>query len=236
MALPPTIPTSFVPHTPGAPAQKFRSDIVGAFGFFAYAVLGIVFLLAIGVFFYGRILAAEQSTKDAALAKAEAAIDPATVEGFVRLRNRLNQSGTLLNGHVSFSNFFTTLETLLPATVRFSTLHLAIDPASGMTKVEGSGLAKSFNALAAVSTAFATDGRIKDAIFSKITINRDNSVSFGLSAALDPKLTVFSSSTMVPSVPAPNVSPVAPAPATSTVPAAQPQNSAPAAAPSTPAL
>lgn len=190
MALPPTIPTSFVPHTPSI-GRPFRNDFTGAFGFVAYAILLIAFALALGVFFYGRVLAGEKSAKDAALAKAEAAIDPATVESFVQLRDRLNSSQTLLGNHVAFSGFFSVVETILPITVRFTSLHVALGT-SGGAKVDGTGVAKSFNALSAASEAFATDGRIKDVIFSKMTINKDNSVSFALAATLDPKLLVFS--------------------------------------------
>ncbi len=190
MALPPTIPTSFVPHSNVAP-RKFRADFTGAFGFFAYAVLGIVFLMALGVFFYGRILAVDKASKDTELLAAEAEIDSKTVENFVRLRNRLASSETLLKGHVAFSGFFSSLEKILPTTVRFTALHLSIGQ-NGISKVEGGGVAKSFNALAAASTAFAEDGRIKDAIFSNININKDNSVSFSLSATLDRTIIVFS--------------------------------------------
>jgi hypothetical protein len=211
MALPPTIPTSFVPHAASAPARKFRGDITGAFGFFAYAVLGVVFALALGVFFYGRYLTSNKAAKDTALASAQAGIDPMTVKGFVRLRDRLNSSQSLLSGHPAFSNFFSTIEKLLPASVRFTTLHLTFGE-GGIAKIEGAGIAKSFNALAAASNAFATDGRIKEAIFSNISVNRDSSVSFALSAALDPKLVEFS-----PTDTAGNVS--APAPA-STAPSA----------------
>lgn len=202
MALLPTIPTSFVPHTGGGSPQRFHRDFNGAFGFFAYAVLGIVFVLALGVFFYNSILRSSQHSKDQELIKAEAAIDPATVEGFVRLRNRLNVSKSLLDTHVSLSSFFTSLTTLLPSSVRFSSLHVSTG-SSGSAQIEGRGIAKSFNALAVLSTAFAADGRIKDAIFSKINVNKDNSVSFVLSAALDPKLIVFTASTVAPSPPAP---------------------------------
>lgn len=193
MALPPTIPTSFVPHATSTPARRFRTDLVGAFGFFAYAILGIAFVLALGVFFYGRLLASNKAAKDAELAAAQANIDPATVENFVRLRNRLTSSSSLLAKHASFSGFFSSLEKLLPASVRFTSLHLSQSEA-GMPKMEGVGIAKSFNALAAASNAFATDGRIKDAIFSNISVNRDGSVSFVLSAMLDPKIIAFSSS------------------------------------------
>lgn len=188
MALPPTIPTSFVPRP--AVARRHSVDFIGAFGFLMYVILGIVFLMALGVFFYGKILATEQSNKDAELATKEANIDRATIEDFVRLSNRLKQSDTLLSKHVTFSNFFNALQTILPTNVRFSTLHLSLD-SRGVPRVDGSGVAKNFNALAAASTALAADGRIKDAIFSKLSVNKDNSVSFGLSASLDPKLTAF---------------------------------------------
>lgn len=191
MDLPPTIPTSFVPQSASAVARRFRTDFTGAFGFFAYAVLGVVFALALGVFFYGRVLASTQASKDAALAKAEANIDPATVEGFVQLRDRLNSGALLLANHVAFSGFFTLVETLLPTTVRLTSLHLVLDDAKKV-KLEGSGTAKSFNALAAASTAFAADGRIKEAIFSNIVVNKDSSVSFSLFATLAPSLVAFS--------------------------------------------
>ncbi len=192
MALPPTIPTSFVPYSASAQTRQFRTDYSNAFKFFVYGVLGLAVLLALGVFAYGRILAATQASKDAELAKAEAMIDSATVENFVRLRNRLVSSQTLLNNHVAMSGFFSALEKILPATARFSILHLVADSTTGKVKLDASGVAKSFNVLAAVSSAFSADGRIKDAIFSNIVVNpRDNSVSFTLSATLDPKLVAF---------------------------------------------
>lgn len=194
MSLPPTIPTSFVPHAASASASRSRSDLTGALGFFAYAVLGVAFVLALGVFFYGRILAASAASKDAALKSAEEKIDPATVENFVRLRNRLFASGLLLEGHVAFSGFFAALERLLPANTRFTSLHLLRNDA-GTAKVEGAGIAGSFNALAATSNAFASDGRIKDAIFSNISVNNNGSVSFAFSATLDQKLVLFTPST-----------------------------------------
>lgn len=188
MALPPTIPTSFVPHS--SAVRRYHADFTGVFGFLMYGILGIVFLMALGVFFYGQLLAAEQKGKDEKLAQEAANIDRSTIEEFVRLNNRLKQSGTLLAKHPAFSNFFDSLQTILPTNVRFSTLHLFFD-AHGVPRVEGTGTAKNFNALAAASTAFAADGRVKDAIFSKLSVNKDNSVSFGLSAALDQRLAAF---------------------------------------------
>jgi len=190
MALPPTIPTSFVPHS-ASTQRSFRADYSGAFNFFAYTILGFVFVSAFGVFFYARILDAQKAAKDAEIAKAEAAIDKKAVEEFVQLRNRLLSSRTLLENHVAFTGFFSTLEKVMPATVRFTSLRVFLDKTDAPA-VEGRGVAKTFNALAAASEAFAIDGRIKDAIFSNITVNKDNSVSFVLAATLDPALVTFS--------------------------------------------
>jgi hypothetical protein len=187
MAIPPTLPTSFVPPPASAIVSAYRSNI---FGLLSYLILGIAFVFAVLVFLYGRLLSSEYSSKETALRKAEAAVDPATVGSFVRLRDRLASGESILNNHIAFSGFFTSLEKVLPETVRFSSLHLSLD-SNGETKVEGSGSAKNFNSLAAASSAFAADGNIKDAIFSNINVNNEGSVSFVLSATIDPKVTTF---------------------------------------------
>lgn len=192
MALPPTIPTSFVPHATSATPRKFRSDFSGTFNIFSYVVLAVALVLAAGVFLYGRVLDSDKAAKDAALTEAKAKIDKATVENFVRLRNRLTSSTSLLDKHTAPSGFFSAIETILPASVRFTSLHISLGDTG--SKIQGAGVAKNFNALAVASNAFAADGRIKDAIFSNISINKDSSVSFALSATLDSKLITFSPS------------------------------------------
>ena len=191
MALPPSIPTSFVPHTASSMARRSHVDFTGIFGIFAYIVFGCVVAIAIGIFFYGRILAKQQSTKDAELAAAVQKIDTTVVDGFVRLRNRLTESTALLDKHIALSGFFSALGPLMPSTIRFASLHFSLDD-MGAVKIQGAGVAKNFNALAATSIAFTQDGRIKNAIFSNIAIDKNSSISFVLSATLDPKLVVFS--------------------------------------------
>jgi hypothetical protein len=203
--MPPSIPTSFIPHPSGAPRARYKSEFIGVLALVAYLLLVLTVVAAIGVFVYGGILAGQLTSKDAALATAEAGIDSAAVESFVRLRDRLTSGESLLDNHLALSGFFAALEQILPSSVRFSSLHIGVDSAGNVT-LQGSGVAKSFNALAAASTAFSTDGRIKDAIFSGITVQKDNSVSFSLSATLDPTLIAFkapalSAVPLVPSVP-----------------------------------
>jgi Fe-S-cluster formation regulator IscX/YfhJ len=190
MALLPTVPTSFVPHIASAERRNARPDIGSAFGFLAYMLLVIALVLSAGVFFYSRIRIATEIAKQRDLATAQSKIDPATVESFVQLRNRITSSKTLLDNHVAFSAFFSTLESILPQTVRFKSLRIAID-ASNVARVQGSGISKNFNALSVASAAFASDGRIKEVIFSKMIVNHDKSISFQFSASLDPKIVTY---------------------------------------------
>lgn len=188
MALP-SIPTSFVPHPTPSGSQKYRASMLGAFGIVGYIVFGVALAAAIAVFAYDRILIAQNASKDAQLVKAEKQVDPATVEQFIRLRDRLNSSSKLLDNHIALSGFFRLLEKTMPTTARFTSLSLN---ASGLTvTVQGAGTANSFNAIAATSQAFGKDGRIKNAIFSQMEVNRQGDVNFNFSATLDPTLVTY---------------------------------------------
>ncbi|HUY62411.1 MAG TPA: hypothetical protein VMV50_01295 [Candidatus Paceibacterota bacterium] len=199
MALIPNIPTSFVPRPDSTSRRRFNtSDLGSALGFVAYGAIGVVLAIAIGLFIYGHILDSVLAGKDVQLANARASIDSAKVESFLRLSDRLKAGEQLLANHIALSGFFDDLDAQLPVSVRISELSVATDD-KGAVSVTGAGIAKDFNSLAAVSSALAADGRIKDAIFSDIAVNpQDGSVSFALAAALDPKLVAFSPSSATP--------------------------------------
>lgn len=199
MALPPNIPTSFVPHP--SERQNFRTDFSGTIPFLAYVIFAVSVVLAVGAFLYARVLSAEQAGKDAALSTAEQSTDKGAVENFVRLRNRLVDAKTLINGHVAFSNVLNALDTQLPATVRMNSIIISTDSTTGGVTLKGSGVAKTFNALAAASASFAGSGTIKNAIFAGLQVNTDNSVSFSLTATVDPSLVAYSVSAAPSSAP-----------------------------------
>lgn len=195
MAVPPTIPTSFVPHSAASDMRRTPGDFAVAFGFIAYFVCGLSIVAALAVFGYGHLLAAQKTAKDKQLADADAALDPATVTNFVRLRDRLSSGAQLLQNHVAYSGLFTVLEKTLPQTVRLGQVHVAQGAAAaqGVSTIilSANGTAKTFNALAAASDALAADGRIKGAIFSGITVATTGGVNFTLTATVDPALVAF---------------------------------------------
>lgn len=191
--LPPSLPTSFVPRPAGSPPRHVNTDFTGFFGVVIYIVCGVIMALAAGVFAYERFLLSAQANKREQVTKANSSIDLKTVEGFIRLNDRLNSGQGLLEKHVALSNFFLVLESVIPSAVRFSTLEIAVNEKGDGATIHAAGVAKSLNALAAASSFFADDGRIKDAIFSKIVVNaEDDSISFLLAATIDKKLLAFS--------------------------------------------
>lgn len=210
MALPPTIPTSFVPKQP----VLTRKSTIGFNPFLvvAYFVLGIWILVAFLVFGYQLYLEkiAKQRADD--LITAQNNIDQATVTDFIRLRDRFTTAKTVLDKHVTLSHFFDNLENITVQNARFTSLKITVKD-TRTASIEMAGVAKNFNALAAQSTAFANDKRFKRAIFSGFVLDqKDGTVKFEVKADVESSLVTETAA----SVAAPPVQPVG----TSTPPAA----------------
>ncbi len=216
MAISPTIPTSFVPKQPVNTVARRPQSGLNAFLIIAGVVAGLAVLAAGATFGYKTYLESVRTSKAEALKAAEQDINLDVVEGFIRLRNRLNSAQALLDQHVLTSQFFDTIEVRTLQTVRFNSLTLTVaDDRSAEIQMEG--VAKSFNALAAQSEAFASEKRIKRAIFSSIAVKENGTVGFTLSAELDPRLVLASTAPTPPEQQkVPVTAPVAPIQATTT--------------------
>lgn len=152
------------------------------------AAVALLSILAAGaVFGYQLYLKGALSSKSAQLDAAQQSIDVDKVEGFIRLKNRLSSVKQLLDQHIELTNFLDVLEARTLQTVRFNSLTVTV-ATDRSALVEMAGTARSFNALAAQSSAFAAEKRIKRAIFSGITVNANGTVSFNLTATIDPRL------------------------------------------------
>jgi len=186
MALSPGIPTSFVPKQP-VQVKRPMSSGTNVFLGVTLVIAGIVIALAVGVFLYGKYLDRALAGKEAQLAQAQSQVDENTVQDFVRLRDRLVASKTLLSQHIVLSKFFDRLESLTLQNVRFTGLTMTV-ASDNTAELQMAGTAKSFNALAAQSNAFAGEKGIKRAIFSDITVTKDNQVSFKMTGDVDSSL------------------------------------------------
>jgi hypothetical protein len=218
MAVPPTIPTSFVPKQPVEMHPRQSQSGGNALMIVSLAILGIAVLLSAGIFAYGRYLSAQSIEKAAEIEKTQQGVSQETVEGYIRLSDRLRSADTLMAKHVALSQFFDVLESLTLKNVRFASLSITVEDDQS-AELKMTGAAENFNALAAQSAAFAKESRIKQAIFSGIKVDsKTGVVSFSVSAKLDPRLVAITSA--VPSAwnapPAVNNATTAPLVASST--------------------
>jgi hypothetical protein len=172
---------------PGARFRRSGSNAVMALAVF---LLIVSIVAAIGVFAYSEYLKSIAQQKNDALTAAQNSVNAAAVEDFVRFRDRFGVAESILDKHVEASNFFALLESLTLANVRFNSLKFDIKD-DGTPTISMSGTAKSFNALAAQSSAFTGEKRIKRAIFANIKVADTGIVTFSLTADLDPKLLIF---------------------------------------------
>jgi hypothetical protein len=223
VALSPSIPTSFVPKQPVSPRQRRYSGGNNVVLIISLIILGISLALAAGVFLYGQYLTSVQNTKASQLVAAQNSVSLDTLTEFVRLRDRLVASKTLLSQHVALSQFFTILESTTLQSVHFSSLQLNV-AADRSAQFTLQGEAKSFNALAVESSTFAAQKNIKSAIFSGITVDsKTKVVSFSVNASLAPEVVVESTApsaqTLLPAS-ASATAPSFPASAAATVPSA----------------
>lgn len=218
MAISPGIPTSFVPRQPTQQNQRPHSTGHNFFLLIALFVALVAIIAAIGTFAYDRYLTHALAERAQELTLAQRAVNTDQVEEFVRLRDRLVYGQDLLQNHVVLSQVFDVLEAQTLQTVRFESLELTV--ANDRTaQLDVEGVARNFNALAAQSNAFAADKRIRRAIFSDIVVNESNTVSFRLTADLDPSLLSLGDATFgQPAQPAPET-PATPAPVATSTPA-----------------
>ena len=206
VALPPTIPTSFVPRAPIQTSQSLRPQIRqrGANPINVIGMILLVITLAGGgaVYGYQQYLSHLRDSKAAELLNSQKKIDQGAVQSFTRLRDRLSLGTNLLAQHVTVSEFFTALESLTLKNVEFDTLEVAVGD-DRTTTIKITGLARTFNALAAQSSALNSDPRMKHVIFSGIKANEKGFIVFSVAAQVVPELVTggISVSALAPGIP-----------------------------------
>lgn len=185
MAIPPNIPTSFVPKQAiqASGVHALRRHGANPINIVAPGILLISVLAAGGVYGYERYLTDKKEVAAAELLAQEQHIDQDGVREFIRLRDRLSTGNKLLSEHITLSAFFSKLEKITLQNVRFDSLTLAV-AADRSAEIKMSGRARGFNALAAQSTKFSSDPSIRRAIFSGVNQNADGTVDFSVSAEI----------------------------------------------------
>ncbi len=191
MPVPPTIPTSFVPHPSGSPRTHPMFDFGGVFALFGYGALVVVVLVGAVTFGYSLYLQniLDEKTADLEAKNKSLQSEQATVDDLIEFNNRLAESKRLLQQHHAPSELLALVAALTPKTVRLTTLEFVVADSSVNT-LKMSGFAETFNALAVYSVEVGNEDRIKNAVFSGTGVSKSG-VTFTLTADLDKAITVF---------------------------------------------
>jgi hypothetical protein len=186
----PQVSTSFIPKE-ALTAEKARTGGVGLFLLISILVFILSIIAAGGAFAYTGILNQKLAAQKSQLDLQKGAFDPATIQDLLRLDSRIQQSQSLLQKHVAPSAVFNFLAQNTLVNVQFTSFDYSLN-ADGSGTIELDGTADSFSTIALQSDALGQSSSLKDVIFSGITVDPDNRVSFTVSAAVDPSLLSYS--------------------------------------------
>jgi Tfp pilus assembly protein PilN len=147
----------------------------------------ITISVAMAEFFYSQYLTKKAETEAQQIVDAQKGISQDTVSQFTTLRNRLSAAKTVANNHIVPTQFLNLLETITVQNVHFTNVNFKVND-DRTASVTLDGLAANFNALETESTEFAKQAAIKNPDFSSFLLNKDNTVSFTVTATLDPSI------------------------------------------------
>ena len=124
---------------------------------------------------------------------AKESLEPATLETFKTLDNRLRMATDLLDRHITVAPLFETLERLTVQGVRYTTF--GFRNSDGQIEIQMNGEARELALVALQARAFGEESRIVNPIFSNLTLEPTGKTSFDVSFTLDPSLISYVTNT-----------------------------------------
>lgn len=182
----PQVQASFIPKK-SLDANASRGAGVGLLFLLALLVFIASVVAAGGSFLYQQYLSKTLSDKKASLNLAQGAYEPGTIQDLARMDQRITAAKTLLSKHVAPSAIFAFLGAQTLEKVYFSSFSFTLG-GDGSAKITLSGTADSFSTVALQSDQFGSNKVLKDVIFSGIAVDAKGSVSFSVSATVDPSV------------------------------------------------
>ena len=181
------VQNTFIPHDVSQPAvsgHRRSASLMDLVMLVAIVLLIASVALAAGVFLYGQYLDTSSTSKVNQLKTAKAQFDPALIQEFSRLDDRMRNADTVLGNHIAPSVFFHMLDANTLSTVSFRSLDFQASSDQGLA-VKMEGVARSVNSIALQADFFSKVGIITSPIFSNVDRQPDG-VHFSFSALVNP--------------------------------------------------
>lgn len=201
----PKFKTSFIPKQSLAqaamPQKRFArpSSTHGVFFVVSFVIFLVSLVGAGGVFFYTKYLESSITSKQESLARAREAFEPDTIKVLARVDKRIEAAKLILEEHIAPSVLFALLEQTTLKSVRFDSFTYT-NTTSGVS-LDLKGEAKDFSGLALQSDVFGSNQALRNPVVHEFDFNEKRTVSFGISAGVDPAFVGFHPPGVVTDVP-----------------------------------
>lgn len=209
---------SFIPKKPlSGPSVHSGS---AAFGMFFLLIAVLLFIASVfaagGSFVYTKYLRSAITSKSDALAKAEEAFDPTTIQDLQRLDARINNASALMQKHVTTVAIFNLLSQQTLESVQLTGFTYSFQ-ANGVAQVSLAGVASNFATVALQSDQYGASEMLDGVVFSSVVVGSAGTISFNVNADLKPDLVSYAKNLSNPAIPAaPASEPASTVPATPT--------------------
>ncbi|MBP6884627.1 MAG: hypothetical protein KBC17_02265 [Candidatus Pacebacteria bacterium] len=185
--------TSFIPKKPLAEERIPVQGHTSIFSFFAVVIFVATLASAGGTYFYRANLQKSINSMQESLSAARNQFEPALLEQLKTTDRRLNNSRMLLSNHIAVTPIFRALEGHTLKTVQYTKFTFTTpDTPGGLVKVEMTGRARDYTAIALQSDNLSMNKNIKDPLFSSLVLEeRTGTVTFDLVFNVEPDFVRF---------------------------------------------
>ena len=205
--------TSFIPRKPmtpvggaagGAGPIAPKRHIAGSL-FVSLSTVAFVISVATaaGAFVWNTVLLTQQDSYKVELQKRENLFKPNTIQDLKNASIKLNTAKKLISDHLAVSQIFNIISLLTTEKVRFTSLDLVTGLSDGINiNLKGSGF--NFSTVAWQSDVlnklqeYGLHNIVKNPVLSDPTPDQNGTVTFNLSAAIDPKNILYDNTASAP--------------------------------------
>ena len=191
---------------PAAASYVSRRTTKGPGFYITFLILFIAILVSIGLFVYIKIIEGSIDEKLAQIKRYEAAFEPSAMNELIRADTRLTQANTLVENHVTVSEYLTLLEQVTLRSIRYETLsfstgNVMVQTGQGASTqtptapaVILSGQARDFKQIALQADEYGKNADIRNPVVSNLNIDANDLAVFSVTKNIDQRLVSYTES------------------------------------------
>ncbi len=181
--------TSFIPKKPISSVESTSEKPKSVFVVLSVILLILMVTTSIGFFIYKSYLTKQKEALSSSLLKVHNSFEKGTIDELELFDKRVSAAKNILDNHIVLSPTFKLLGDLTIPTIQYTKFEERTTKDKGLV-VKLSGISKDYKSIAIQAGVFnSPKGRyFKNVIFSNLTKNRKNYVTFDIEFNIDPSL------------------------------------------------